>query len=340
MVSSVLIDPFPRPRPAVSHRILVADDDEGSRDLLVGLLEDEGNEVFATADGFEALRMFREHPIDLALLDVMMPGTTGFSVCREVKACQATKLTPIILVTSLTGVSDRILGIEVGADDFLSKPINQEELVARVRHLLRLGDYLGQLEEAESVFFSLALRVEAKDPFTEGHCERVSRYSVALGKQLGLGEDQLSALRRGGMLHDLGKIAVPESILQKPGPLTGEEWEVMKQHPLVGERICAPLRSFKLVLPIIRHHHEKLDGSGYPDGLKNGAIPLTAKILAIADIYDVLTSDRSYRRALTQQKAFEIIAEEVKKAWWDPDVVAEFEKLALPNQPNRETYAA
>ena len=193
----------------------------------------------------------------------------------------------------------------------------------------RLKQFTDELDNAEAVLFSLALSIEAKDPYTEGHCDRLSKYSVALGEKLGLPEDLRVALRRGGLVHDIGKLAVPESILLKPGPLTPEERKIMQQHTLVGERICSPLRSFRHVLPIIRHHHEKQDGSGYPDGLKGDQIPLTARILQVTDIYDALSTDRPYRKALPLEKAFAIMREEVKRGWWDASILNEFEMMVL-----------
>ena len=319
--------------PPSCHRILIAEDDDSSRNLLTEMLEDDGLEVLAAADGHDVLKLIREHQIDLVLLDVMMPGETGFSICRTLKADRDTRLIPVVLVTALSSVSDRVLGIEVGADDFLNKPIRREELLARVRSLLRLRDYINELEEAETVLFSLALGIEAKDPYTEGHCQRLSSYSVALGKRVGLPEDQLTALRRGGIVHDIGKLGVPEHILQKPGPLSDDERLKMMEHPVIGEKICAPLRSFQQVLPIIRHHHERLDGSGYPDRLKNGQIPLTARIMATADVYDALTTERPYKKALFPEEAFQIIHDEVEKGWWDPDLIAEFESMMLKRKP-------
>jgi putative two-component system response regulator len=216
-----------------------------------------------------------------------------------------------------------------GADDFLNKPVNKHELLARVQSLLRMKEFTDELENAETVLFSLALSIEAKDPNTEGHCERLSEVSEALAKRLNLPVELRVALRRAGMVHDVGKVAVPEHILLKAGPLTDEEWKVMKQHPIVGERICRPLKSFRLVLPIIRHHHEKLDGSGYPDGLKGEQIPLVARVLQITDVYDALTTDRPYRKAMLPQKAFAVMREEVKRGWWDGSLVNELEALVL-----------
>jgi putative two-component system response regulator len=214
-----------------------------------------------------------------------------------------------------------------GADDFLNKPVNKHELLARVHSLLRLKRFTDELDNAESVLFSLALSIEAKDPYTEGHCDRLSKYSVALAERLGLPEELRVALRRGGLVHDIGKLGVPEQILLKPGPLTPEERKIMEQHTIAGERICAPLRSFRHVLPIIRHHHEKWDGSGYPDGLRGEQIPLIARILQVTDIYDALTTDRPYRKALSLEKAFAIMREEVKRGWWDGSILVEFEAV-------------
>jgi putative two-component system response regulator len=309
--------------------ILVADDSEANRELLTELLKAEGYEVVGAADGQQALQQMSSDSIDLALLDVMMPQRTGFQVCQAVKEKPETRLIPIVLLTSLNSDADRIHGIMCGADDFLTKPVNKHELLARVHSLLRLKQFTDELDNAESVLFSLALSIEAKDPYTEGHCDRLSKYSVALGEKLGLTEDLRVALRRGGLVHDIGKLWVPESILLKPGPLTPEERKIMEQHTIKGERICAPLRSFRHVLPIIRHHHEKWDGSGYPDGLKGEKIPLTARILQVTDIYDALTTDRPYRKALPSEKAFAIMREEVKRGWWDAAILDEFEAIVL-----------
>jgi len=307
--------------------ILVADDSEANRELLSDLLKSYGYRVTCVEDGEQALEYLDHQPIDLALLDVVMPRRTGFSVCRALKSNPGTRLVPVVLVTGLSGSKDRIRGIECGADDFLNKPVAKEELLARVRSLLRLKHFTDELEHAEAVLFSLALSIEAKDLYTEGHCDRLSKYSVALAERLGLSEQEKVALRRGGIVHDIGKVAVPEHILLKPGPLTPEERKIVETHPVVGERICSPLRSFRHVLPIIRHHHEKMDGTGYPDGLAGDAIPLTARILTIVDIYDALTTDRPYRKALPPEDAFRSMREEVARGWWDAALLEELEAL-------------
>jgi len=311
----------------VNGKILIVDDDIDVRSGLQLLLRRQSYDVRTASDGTSALDVCVSFQPDLILLDVMMPGRDGFAVCHEVKSRPETRLIPVILITGLSDKSDRIRGIEAGADDFLSKPIDLTELDARVRSLLRLKSFTDELENAEGVLFSLALAIEARDPCTHGHCARLSDFSARLGERLGLPADEITALRRAGIVHDVGKVVVPDAVLLKPGPLTTEERLVMKQHPAVGERICSPLKSFRSVLGIIRHHHERWDGSGYPDGLRGETIPLTARILQIADVYDALTTQRPYRMALAPGEAWKILQEEVNRGWWEGNLVREFREM-------------
>src|SRR5436305_4494544 len=291
------------------------------------LLTTQGFKVITAVDGAEALEQMSRVPTDLVLLDVMMPELSGFDVCAKLKSNPDTYLIPVILVTALSDKENRIEGIRSGADDFLTRSVDRTELLARVRSLLKLKHRTDELERAEAVLFSLARSIEGKDPYTHGHCERLSQYSARLGEQLGLPEDQITALRRAGVVHDVGKIAVPDSILLKPARLTPDEWAIMREHPVVGERICSPLKSFRLVLAIIRHHHEKLDGSGYPDGLRGDAIPVIARVLQIVDVYDALTTDRPYKKAFSITSAMETIKQEVEKGWWDPQIFDQFARI-------------
>jgi putative two-component system response regulator len=311
----------------VTGTILVADDQAPNRELLEELLTTQGFKVTSVPDGIAALQELAKAQVDVVLLDVMMPRMNGFEVCERIKTNPETYLIPVVLITALSDKQDRLEGIKVGADDFLTRPVDCTELLARVRSLLKLKQHTDELERAESVLFSLARSIEGKDPYTHGHCERLSDYSARLGEHLELPEDQIVALRRAGVVHDIGKVAVPDSILLKPGRLTEEEWKLIKEHPVVGERICAPLKSFRLVLPIIRHHHEKLDGSGYPDGLRGEAIPVAARVLQIVDVYDALTTERPYKKAFSIANALLTMKEEVAKGWWDPQIFEQFECL-------------
>jgi putative two-component system response regulator len=309
------------------EKILIVDDESGARAALEFLLRREGFEVRDAADGPSAIQECATFRPDLILLDIMMPGMDGFEVCRHIKATPETRLTPVVLITGLTATEDRIMGINSGADDFLTKPIDLNELLARTRSLLRLKQYTDELENAEAVLFSLAHSIEARDPYTHGHCERLAEMSARMGERLGVPEEQIKALRRAGVVHDIGKVAVADSILLKPGPLTADETKVMQKHPVVGERICAPLKTFRLVLPIIRHHHEKHNGSGYPDGLSGDEIPLTARILQLSDVYDALTTDRPYKVAFTPEVALDLMEEEAERGWWDRGLFEAFREM-------------
>jgi putative two-component system response regulator len=314
--------------------ILVVDDQEPNRELLDELLTAQGFKVITVPDGASAFLELTRTQVDLVLMDVMMPNLSGFEICDKIKSNPETCLIPVVLITALSEKEDRIEGIKAGADDFLTRPVDRTELLARVRSLLRLKQRTDELERAEAVLFTLARSIEGKDPYTHGHCERLSEGSARLGAHLGLAEEEITALRRAGVVHDIGKVAVPDAILLKPGKLTEDEWKLMREHSVVGERICAPLKSFRLVLPIIRHHHEKLDGSGYPDGLRGDAIPMTARILQIVDVYDALTTARPYKRAFSIADAFQTMREEVDKGWWDRHIFDQFEQLIKSSTAN------
>ena len=312
--------------------MLVVDDEPSNRELLIAILEADGLEVGIAEDGTSGIAQVTAFDPDLILLDINMPGTSGLDVCFKLKSDPDTRLIPIVLVTGLSAVEDRVRGLQCGADDFLTKPIERSELVARVRSLISLKSFTDELERAETVLYALARSIEAKDPYTHGHCERLSQYSIKLGVKLGQAEEQLTALRRAGIVHDIGKVAVPDAVLLKPGRLNEEERVIMQQHPGVGEQICLPLKSFGHVLPIIRHHHERADGTGYPDGLKGPQIPVTAKILQIVDVFDALSTVRPYKAALTADEALKIMNEEVARGWWDPDIFSQFQGMVISGE--------
>ena len=305
-------------------RILVVDDNPDTMLLMQELLATRGYEVIAVLDADQAEVEIRRQPPDLILSDVIMPGKSGYELCRELKEDPSTRLIPFVLITGLSDREDRLRGIEAGADDFLNKPIFSEELFARVNSLLKLKEFTDELETADSVLCTLGLSVESRDPYTEGHCERLATNASNLGRYLGLDEESVVALRRGGYLHDLGKIAVPDEILKKGTNLTLEEWAIMKQHPVTGENICRPLKSLRLVLPIIRNHHEHTDGSGYPDGLRKEHTPLLARILQVVDVYDALRTARPYKPALGHEHAALTMRQEAQSGLWDEELVGEF----------------
>jgi putative two-component system response regulator len=305
-------------------RILVVDDQPTIAGLMSQLLTMSGYDVVTAPDAKQAEDEVRRQPPDLILSDVRMPGKSGYDFCRDLKSDPATRLIPFVLITGLSDSSDKVRGIEAGADDFLNKPVLAEELKARVKSLLRVKEFTDELETVDSVLCTLGLIVEGRDPYTEGHCERLAEGAANLGRHLGLDQDSIVALRRGGFLHDLGKIAVPDAVLKKGSDLTPTEWEVMKLHPITGENICRPLKSLRLVLPIIRHHHEHIDGSGYPDGLRAGQIPLLPRILQVVDVYDALRTARPYKPALSHEQAAQTMRQEARQGLWDAELVDEF----------------
>lgn len=311
-------------------RVLIADDRESIRSLFHRLLSADGHDVVLAPDGASALAAVHRHRPDVVLLDVAMPLVDGLEVCRQLKADPATRLTPVVLVSGQTELTDRINGIEAGADDYLSKPVHPHELRARVRSLSRVKQLIDALDSAEAAFVALAQTIEARDPYTMGHCERLSRTAVSLGRALGLGTDDLHALHRGGYLHDIGKVGVPDSVLLKPAPLTAEESALMRRHPEIGDSLCAPLQSLRSVRPIILGHHERIDGSGYPNGLRGDNVPLLAQIVGIVDVYDALTSRRPYRDALSHDEAVRFMMEETHAGRFNPRYVDAFLETLVP----------
>lgn len=314
-------------RYTTAGKILVVDDESQNVEVLRRLMTRRGYDVITALDGESALRSVLNDRPDLVLLDVNMPGIDGIEVCRRLKSDPKTRLIPVVLITALTASEDRIRGIEAGADDFLSKPPVIAELEARVRSLTRLKRYTDELDSAESVILSLGLTIEARDPYTKGHCQRLARYATALGGRLGLADDQLMALNRGGFLHDVGKIGIPDGVLLKDGRLTASEYALMQQHTVIGDNLCSELRLLEDVRPIVRHHHERPDGTGYPDRLKGEGIPLLARILSVVDVFDALSTERPYKRALTPDQAVRELREEAAKGWQFQELVEEFAAL-------------
>ncbi len=292
--------------------ILVVDDERKNLLIMESLLSElgDGHRIICVSSGAEAQQKVEEDAPDLILLDVMMPDMDGYTLCRWLKSNEQTRLIPVIMVTALDRTADKVRAFESDADDFLSKPVNRHELIARVRSCLRIKTLNDRLECSESVLFALAHAVEAKDPYTIGHSRRVSAFAMDLAQLAGLPSEKVIDIEKGGLLHDVGKIGVPDAILRKPGPLTPDERKVIERHPVIGEEICKSLKSFGCVLPLIRSHHELLDGSGYPDGLSGDEIPMEVRVMTVADIYDALSSARPYRAAMPLDKVKSIILTE------------------------------
>jgi putative two-component system response regulator len=320
--------------------VLIVDDIEGNILLVESLLSPDGHALRRARDGSEALRLVRTEPPDLVLMDVMMPEVNGFEACRAIKQDPRMRLIPVVLVTALDDNASRLRGIEAGADDFISKPINGPELRARVRSLLRIKRYTDDLDSAESVIVNLALTIEARDSTTGGHCKRLAQYASALGRTLGLDEESVLTLARGGFLHDVGKVGIPDAVLLKAGPLAPEEFDLIKQHTVIGDRLCGELQSLRNVRPIVRHHHERLDGSGYPDGLLGDATPLLAQIMGVVDVFDALTTSRPYRAALPFASAAAELRREVTRGWRRAHLVATFLDLIEDTERAAEPRAS
>jgi putative two-component system response regulator len=314
--------------PRSGQTVLVVDDNPFITSLLEHGLRAEGYRVHTALDGAEALRRARESSPDLILLDLNLPRITGDEVCRRLKSDPATSLIPIVMITGSGAARDKIQAWDYGADDFLTKPFHMVEVTTRCRSLLRIKRLIEERESAEKVVFALARAVEAKSPYTHGHSERVTTYSLALAREAGVSAPELEVLRKGALLHDVGKISIPDVILNKPGPLTADEFDVIKQHPGQGAHIVEPLASIRDAVPIIRHHHERLDGAGYPDGLRGDEIPLLVRVLSVCDVYDSLSSERPYRAPIPHPRCLEMLRENALGGGLDPELVAIFTELA------------
>lgn len=322
-MSTVADKPIPK-----RQTVLVVDDEEGVRTLLHRLLTAEGYQVAVACDGSTALDLVASTPPDIVLLDVNMPGRLdGFDVCRRLRSSATTRLIPVVMVTALQERAHRMKGIEVGADDFLTKPVDREELIARVRALTRMKEYTDDLDSAASIIMTLASMIEARDGYGEGHCYRMANYATRLGRAVGLGDTDLQALYRGGFLHDIGMLAIPDHVLRKTGPLEMDEYELVRSHAVVGDGLCSNLRSLQPVRPIVRHHHERLDGSGYPDGLRGDQLPLLAQIVGVVDVYEAVTTEAPYQTARGVDQAIEVLQGDVARGWRRPDLVDAFVEI-------------
>src|SRR4030095_5272234 len=312
--------------------LLIVDDNPTNVELLAAQLKPFDYDLRFAYDGDEALKKIGEEPPDLVLLDLMMPRLSGYEVCRAIKKDKNTQLIPVIVITALKDWNDNIKAIEMGADDFLMKPFNKVELVTRIKSLLKLKALYDDIEMTEDIIFTLADMLEAKDIYTRGHSERVARYSVALARFVGLPEPAQEIIRRGARLHDIGKVGVRESVLNKPERLSMEELAHIRSHPARGCEICKSLKSLQNALPIIRHHHERVDGKGYPDGIGLKEISTGARIVAIVDSYDAMTSSRPYRKGIPPSEAIKIFEREKALGQWDPQLTDQWIALVKKSQ--------
>ncbi len=303
--------------------VLVIEDEPTQRSLLMRVLDGEGYDSLGIGNGEMGLRAIVEHAPEMVLLDLSLPGMDGFEICRRLRADPVTATLPVIVITAHTSMEDMVAALDAGADDFLTKPVQQVELLARIRSAMRLRRAITSLERATQIVAALANAVEAKDLGLVHHCRWLAHHAARVGANLGLRGEELEAVAYGALLHDVGKIGVPEHLLRKEGPLSDDEWSLMRRHPEIGERICRPLSASRTFAPIIRHHHERFNGGGYPDGLRGEGIPLGARIVAVADAYEAMVHGRPYQPAQAHERVRDELLR-LRGKQFDPDLVPVF----------------
>ncbi|MFV2058138.1 MAG: HD domain-containing phosphohydrolase [Thiohalomonadales bacterium] len=306
------------------YKVLIVDDDDYHRKLEKSILTPAEYDVTEACSGKEALKCLEEGEFDVVLMDKRMPEMSGDEACKQIRKNPQHKFLPIIMVTASNSREDLSASLNAGATDFIRKPYNVTELTARMKSAVSQKRLIDQLDSAESMLFTLARMVEAKDPCTGDHCSRLQHIVTVFGEELDLDHQQMVDLRRGGVLHDIGKLGIPDSILLKQTKLNDREWDVMKQHTIIGTKICGNLNCMRGTLPIIRSHHEKWNGSGYPDKLAGKDIPLLARVFQIADVYDALLSERPYKVALSKEQTISILKSETENGWRDPELMSIF----------------
>ncbi len=316
--------------------ILVVDDMPSNLELLEAIFQKAGFSVYKASDASSGLNIFANNPVDLAVLDVMMPGMNGFELCKSLKDLSTQHYCPVILLTALNDSESRIQGLEAGADDFISKPFNTSELITKIRSLLKLKELHEERDHSENIIMTLVVAMEARDPYTTGHSTRVGNLSKEFSSFLGFSEKEQAIVRKAGILHDIGKMGISQSILCKPSTLTNNESKLIKKHTIVGEEICRPLMSMRSILPGIRFHHERWDGSGFPDGLAGEEVPMIARMLSILDSFDAMVSARPYRPKKTVHEALRLMASEKNHGQWDPELSTAF--LTMMNTKAAEGY--
>ena len=333
--SSSLVTKIPPPDESAG-RVFVVDDDDQVRGLMRRLLTRAGYTVEEFAVGATALDAIRERPPDLVLLDLMLPDASGNDILAQIRENPSTRLLPVVMMTGHGTRDDRLRAQRTGVTDFLAKPVAADELLPRVKSLVLLKHFADEHEHAEQVILMLAKTIDARDSYTAGHSGRVAQYACDVAERLGQKPAEIEDIRRGALFHDIGKIVVPDSVLKKVGPLTAEERLTINQHPVAGCELLSGMKTMRRILPIVYHHHERLDGSGYPDGISGGDIPQVVRIVSVANVFDVLTTTCAYRPAMTFEQAWNVIDEDVARGRLDPDLVKALKEVVATTGIQRD----